>query len=63
MRSKAPLPYESFWATPEEATGLGIAMEELSEAQAEVSKSKDSRSAEETNSGWEEVILESPTLE
>jgi len=34
---------ELSWATPKEATGLGIAMEELSEAQAEVLASKDSR--------------------
>jgi len=42
---------ELSWVIPEEAIGLGIAMEELSEAQAEVLASKDSRSTEEANSG------------
>jgi len=38
-------------------------MQELSEAQAQVLTSKDSRSTEEVNSDWEEATLKTPTPE
>jgi hypothetical protein len=54
---------EFTWATPEEATSLGVAMEELSDAQATVLTSKGSHSIEEVNYGCEEATLKTPTPE
>jgi hypothetical protein len=60
---EAPFPFKSPWATPEEATSLGVAMRELSKALAHLPPSKDSHSREEVDSGLEEANLEASTSE
>jgi hypothetical protein len=57
------LPLESPWATPEEATSLGVAMGELSKALEHLAPSKDSGSREEVDSALEEANLEASTSE
>jgi hypothetical protein len=60
---EAPFPFKSPWATPEEATSIGVAMGELSKALAHLLASKDSHSREEFDSGLEEANLEASTSE
>jgi hypothetical protein len=60
---EAPFPFISPWATPEEATSLGVAMRELSKALAHLPPSKDSHLKEEVDSGLEEGNLEVSTPE
>jgi hypothetical protein len=60
---EVPFPFKSPWATPEEATSLGVAIGELSKALAHLPPFKDSHSREEVDSDLEEANLEASTSE